>query len=222
MSYELLIFKAVVVSRTTINVGVEIESDNEFERKVIVEFCESNKIPEIVVDSIFWDDSLANDNIDDTDWTLSVVEVENLSVFVLLFKFEIIFVDSKLDIFTDSVKWVFFKVRVVLNEYSLEKLEVSNSIMIFELEYDSDNEFEWAVSVEVWVCDILPESVVDSIFWDKTPSSGLIVDSDWSFFVVDVEIWFLFIFVSFNNTTIFCTQVEFVWEFIFIGHFGII
>ena len=61
VSNELLIFKVVLVSRTIINVGVEIESDNEFERKVIVEFWEYKKIPEIVVDSIFWDDSPANE-----------------------------------------------------------------------------------------------------------------------------------------------------------------
>ena len=61
VSNELLIFKVVLVSRTIIIVEVEIESDNEFERKVIVEFWESNKIPDNVVDSIFWDDSPANE-----------------------------------------------------------------------------------------------------------------------------------------------------------------
>ena len=78
VSNELLIFKSVLVTRTIINVGVEIESDNEFESKVIFEVWLSNKIPKIDVDSIFWDDWLTNDIIDDTDWTLSVVvEIES-------------------------------------------------------------------------------------------------------------------------------------------------
>ena len=104
VSNELLIFKVVLVSRTIIKFVAEIESDNEFENEEIFKFCVSNKIPDNVVDSIFWDDSSAYDILDDIDWIFSSVEVEILSEFVLLFKFEIIFVDSKLDLFIDSVK----------------------------------------------------------------------------------------------------------------------
>ena len=53
MSNELLTFKEVLVSRMILIVEVEIKSDNELESNEIVKFCESNKIPEIVVDSIF-------------------------------------------------------------------------------------------------------------------------------------------------------------------------
>ena len=156
---------------------------------MVTEVWVCNEVPEIDVDSILWDDSLANDIIDDTDWTVSDEDIEILSEFVLLLKLIISFVNSKLKMFSDSDKSLVFKDRVLLKVYSTFKLVlVSRTIIIVEVEIESDNELEREAIVKFCESNKIPDNVVDSIFWDDSPANDNIDDTEWSFSSVEVEI----------------------------------